>query len=61
MRSLKSRVAGFVILGSALFSGGCIDAVGDGFAAGVNDGIATVIADLIIGASEGLGGDEATE
>ncbi len=61
MRSLKGRVAGLMVLGGAVLSGGCIDAVGTGFAAGVNDGIATVIADLIIASAEGFGGDEAAE
>jgi hypothetical protein len=50
-----------MVLGCALLSEGCIDAVGTGFAAGVNDGIATVIADLIIASAEGLQGGEATQ
>jgi hypothetical protein len=41
----------------SVFSGGCIDAVGVGFADGVASGIATVIEELITSTAGNIGGE----
>ena len=58
MRNRKRGLIGLLLVGLGVASGGCIDAVPEGFAAGVADGIATVIEGFITDAAAGATGDE---
>lgn len=55
MRDRKGSLAGLLVLGCSLLTGGCVDALGEGAAAGLSDGIAAVIEGIIADATAGLG------
>jgi hypothetical protein len=58
MRKLRTSLVGlFVVAGSSL-AGGCVDAIGDGAATGLADGIAAVIENWIIDAVANAGDGE---
>ena len=58
MRNRKGSLIGLFVLGCSMLAGGCVDALGEGVAAGLSDGIAAVIEGIIADAAAGLGDDE---
>ena len=53
MRQRISSVAVWSLLGCAFLAGGCVDALGEGIADGLRDGLATIVEDFI---AESIGG-----
>lgn len=53
MRVRTSSVAVWSLLVCVLFAGGCLDALGEGIAEGLRDGLASVVEDFI---AESIGG-----
>ena len=58
MRNGKGSLIGMLVLGCSMLAGGCIDAISEGAAAGINDGIAEVITNFILDAAAGFQPDE---
>ena len=54
MKDRKGWMVSVLVLGCALFSGGCVDAIVDGVALGVTSGIEAAVQNVITNAAETL-------